>query len=201
MEKLKVAVIGCGNIAPVHIGAIQSLENAELYAVCDIDRDRANAFAEKYGAKAVYDYEKVLGDPEVDVVHICTPHWLHEPMAIAAADTGKNVFLEKPAGLSTEEIKNIAGAVFESETEGLKECFVAEFLNEFYKIYKDLSTASFMSEYREKCFFLGEEITVIQSETKRKATAISVDENARLEVEYENGEREFLGSGEISIKI
>ena len=114
---------------------------------------------------------------------------------------GVGINLVKPEADFPEEIKNIAGAVFESETEGLKECFVAEFLNEFYKIYKDLSTASFMSEYREKCFFLGEEITVIQSETKRKATAISVDENARLEVEYENGEREFLGSGEISIKI
>lgn len=100
-----------------------------------------------------------------------------------------------------EEIKNIAGAVFQNETENLKERFVAEFLNEFYCIYKELNEKSFMNEYREKCFFLGEEITVIQGDSKRKATAISVDENARLEVEYENGEREFLSSGEISIKI
>lgn len=111
MDKLKVAVIGCGNISPVHIAAIQSLENAELYAVCDIDRSRANAFAEKYGTKAVYDYEKILGDPEVDVVHICTPHWLHGPMTIAAADTGKHIFLEKPAGLSISEINDISEAV------------------------------------------------------------------------------------------
>ncbi len=114
MDKLKVAIIGCGNIAPVHIAALQTLENAELYALCDIDRKRADKFAEKYGAKAVYDYEKILGDPEVDVVHICTPHWLHESMAIAAADMGKNIFLEKPAGISTEEINNIAEAVLDN---------------------------------------------------------------------------------------
>ncbi len=114
---------------------------------------------------------------------------------------GVGINLVKPQEDFPEEIKNIAGAVFQNETENLKECFVAEFLNEFYKIYKDLSTASFMNEYREKCFFLGEEITVIQGETTKKARAISVDENARLEVEYENGEREFLSSGEISIKI
>ncbi len=114
MDKLKVAVIGCGNIAPVHISAIQSLENAELYAVCDTNRERADKFAEKYGAKAVYDYEKVLGDPAVDVVHICTPHWLHGPMAIAAADTGKHIFLEKPAGLTVSEIESIVEAVEDS---------------------------------------------------------------------------------------
>ena len=114
---------------------------------------------------------------------------------------GVGINLVKPQEDFPEDIKEIAGVVFENDRGDLKERFVAEFLNEFYKIYKDLSTASFMNEYREKCFFLGEEITVIQGDSKRKATAISVDENARLEVEYENGEREFLSSGEISIKI
>lgn len=114
---------------------------------------------------------------------------------------GVGINLVKPQEDFPEEIKNIAGAVFQNETENLKERFVAEFLNEFYCIYKELNEKSFMNEYREKCFFLGEEITVIQCDSKRKATAISVDENARLEVEYENGEREFLSSGEISIKI
>lgn len=114
---------------------------------------------------------------------------------------GVGINLVKPEEGFPKEIKNIAGAVFQNETENLKERFVAEFLNEFYCIYKELNEKSFMNEYREKCFFLGEEITVIQGDSKRKATAISVDENAHLEVEYENGEREFLSSGEISIKI
>ncbi|MBQ4103795.1 MAG: biotin--[Clostridia bacterium] len=114
---------------------------------------------------------------------------------------GVGINLVKPQEDFPEDIKEIAGVVFENDRENLKERFVAEFLNEFYCIYKELNEKSFMNEYREKCFFLGEEITVIQSEAKRIATAISVDENACLEVEYENGEREFLSSGEISIKI
>lgn len=114
---------------------------------------------------------------------------------------GVGINLVKPQEDFPEDIKEIAGVVFENGNGDLKERFVAEFLNEFYCIYKELNEKSFMNEYREKCFFLGEEITVIQGDSKRKATAISVDENARLEVEYENGEREFLGSGEISIKI
>ena len=114
---------------------------------------------------------------------------------------GVGINLVKPQEDFPEDIKEIAGVVFENGNGDLKERFVAEFLNEFYCIYKELNEKSFMNEYREKCFFLGEEITVIQGDSKRKATAISVDENARLEVEYENGEREFLSSGEISIKI
>ena len=114
---------------------------------------------------------------------------------------GVGINLVKPQEDFPEDIKEIAGAVFEKDNGDLKEHFVAEFLNEFYCIYKELNKKSYMNEYREKCFFLGKEIIVIQSKDKRKATAISVDENARLEVEYENGEREILSSGEISIKI
>jgi BirA family biotin operon repressor/biotin-[acetyl-CoA-carboxylase] ligase len=124
-----------------------------------------------------------------------------ETKKLQFAVLGVGINLIKPESDFPEEIKNIAGAVFQNETEDLKELFVAEFLNEFYCIYKELQKASFMEEYREKCLCLGKKVTVIQGDAKRKATAISVDENARLEVEYENGEREFLSSGEISIKI
>ena len=114
---------------------------------------------------------------------------------------GVGINLVKPKDDFPEEIKNIAGAVFGSETENLKEHFVAEFLNEFYCIYKDFSNNSFMKIYREKSLCLNKEITVIRNDNTKKARAISIDDNARLEVEYETGEREFLSSGEISIKI
>lgn len=114
---------------------------------------------------------------------------------------GVGVNLIKPKEDFPESIKNIAGAVFKNGTENLKECFVAEFLNEFYKIYKDLSDNSFMETYREKSLCLNKEITVIKNDNERKAKVISIDNNARLEVQYETGERELLSSGEISIKI
>lgn len=114
---------------------------------------------------------------------------------------GVGINLVKPKDDFPEAIKDIAGAVFENETENLKEKFIADFLNEFYYIYRELNLASFMNEYRKKCFCLGKEITVISGESKKKARAISIDENACLEVEFENGTRKFLSSGEISIKI
>jgi BirA family biotin operon repressor/biotin-[acetyl-CoA-carboxylase] ligase len=141
-----------------------------------------------------FDNRKVCGILTESVINT-------ETKKLQFAVLGVGINLIKPESDFPEEIKNIAGAVFQNETEDLKELFVAEFLNEFYCIYKELQKASFMEEYREKCLCLGKKVTVIQGDAKRKATAISVDENARLEVEYENGEREFLSSGEISIKI
>ena len=114
---------------------------------------------------------------------------------------GIGVNLIKTENDFPNEIKNIAGSVFESETSNLKERFVAEFLNEFYNIYKNLSKAEYMEEYKNKCFCIGKEVLVISGAKERKAVVLSIDEKARLEVEYETGEREFLSSGEISIKI
>lgn len=114
---------------------------------------------------------------------------------------GVGINLYKPENDFPEDIKNIAGAVFKNQTDYLKEKLVAGFLNEFYNIYKNLDTVSFMDEYREKCFCLGKEVVVISENQERKAKVISIDENARLEVEFVNGKREFLGSGEISIKL
>ena len=117
----------------------------------------------------------------------------------AVLGVGVNLFLPKSG--FPDDLKDIAGAVFSKEIPDVKERFVAEFLNEFYKIYKDLRTASFMDDYRNKCFCIGKEITVISQNGTKNGRAISIDENARLLVEFGNGKREFLSSGEISIKI
>lgn len=117
----------------------------------------------------------------------------------AVLGVGINLF--EPKGSFPEELKSIAGAVFSEEIPDIKEQFVAEFLNEFYKLYKNLGTASFMNEYRKKCFVLGKEISVVSDGNIRKGIAKSIDENARLEVEFSDNHTEFIGSGEISIKI
>ncbi|MBQ5882973.1 MAG: biotin--[Clostridia bacterium] len=114
---------------------------------------------------------------------------------------GVGINLTKPKENFPEDIKNIAGAVFNEEIPFIKEKFVAEFLNKFYKIYKNLSCTEFMQEYKEKCFCIGKEISVISGDTVRQGTAISIDENARLLVKFSDDHEEFISSGEISIKI
>lgn len=100
MPKMRAAVIGCGCIYHNHAGVLISSSDAELYAVCDRVPARADAAAGKYGCKAVYDYREILSDPQVDVVHLCTPHDLHAPMAIEAMRAGKHVLTEKPMAIS-----------------------------------------------------------------------------------------------------
>jgi UDP-N-acetyl-2-amino-2-deoxyglucuronate dehydrogenase len=103
MKKLHFGIVGVGNIAPLHAAAIQAVPGAELVAVATRDTERGRSFTQKYGGFWQADYAELLQRPEVDVVAICTPHDLHAPMAIAAAQAGKHVLCEKPMARTTAE--------------------------------------------------------------------------------------------------
>ena len=102
---MKIAVIGCGNIANnAHIPAYMKNPEAEIVYFCDILPERAEAAVEKYGCgKAVVDYKEVLADPQVEAVSVCTPNNVHAQIAIDALRAGKNVLCEKPAARTYEE--------------------------------------------------------------------------------------------------
>ena len=93
-------VIGYGAIGPIHAMGLKSAENVKLFGICDIDRGRAEKGAAEYNCRAFYNFEDVLKNPEIDSVHICTPHYLHDTMAVAAAEAGKDVVLEKPVAIN-----------------------------------------------------------------------------------------------------
>lgn len=101
-KKMRFAVIGCGRIAPKHAESIVALEEAELVAVCDIVPEKAQAFADKYGAKPYTSYEEMLAKEDLDVVTIATESDLHAPIGIAAAKAGKHVMVEKPMAMTLE---------------------------------------------------------------------------------------------------
>lgn len=96
MEALCCAIVGCGSIAQVHARALDDMPTAQLMAFADIRPDRAQAMAEKYGGRAYDSLETLLDNETIDVLHICTPHYLHLPMAQEAARRGIHVFSEKP---------------------------------------------------------------------------------------------------------
>lgn len=115
---MRVGIIGCGNIANVHSWALNKLGVEEVVAFADCVLDKAENMAEKYTGKkaAVYDdYIKMLGQEDLDVVHICTPHYLHVPMAIEALKHNISVFMEKPPAISKEEFEELAKVVLESK--------------------------------------------------------------------------------------
>lgn len=103
IKNYKVALIGCGNIAPMHLESIQMLNGPKIVAVCDNKEDRALEKAKYYKCKAYTDYKEMLDKEELDVVHICTPHYLHAQMAIYAANKGVNVLTEKPMSISLQD--------------------------------------------------------------------------------------------------
>lgn len=113
---------------------------------------------------------------------------------------GIGINLAHPEGGFPEEIREIAGAVTE-KAEELREELIAETVNRFMYHLKGIKSRDFIPLYREKLFFLGEEITVISPEGDYRATALDIDSDCRLTVKTSNGEIKTLGSGEISVKI
>lgn len=111
---MKVAVVGCGNVSKMHFKAISEIPETKIVAAVDIKPERADKMAAEYGAKAYYDFDKFIENEQPDVVHICTPHYLHTPMAIKALKKGINVLLEKPCSVSLEEIEELRKAEAES---------------------------------------------------------------------------------------
>ena len=96
MAKIRTALIGCGGISKVHLDALSHMDNVELVSVADVKENRAKARAEQYGCAYTTDWTEYVSRDDIDVVHICTPHYLHAPMAIALLDSGKRVLTEKP---------------------------------------------------------------------------------------------------------
>lgn len=103
---MKIAVIGCGNIANnAHIPAYLKNSAAEIKYFCDILPERARAAVEKYGCgTAVTDYHDILNDPEVEGVSVCTPNNVHAPITMDLLRAGKNVLCEKPASCTLQEV-------------------------------------------------------------------------------------------------
>ena len=108
---MKIAVIGMGSISQTHLSAIETDRLGEVTAVCDVREDRLAAAKQRVPAAIAYqDYRALLAAQCADVVHICTPHYLHAEMTIAALEKGYNVYLEKPAAMTYEQGETILHA-------------------------------------------------------------------------------------------
>ena len=113
--KLQVGIVGCGGIAnQKHLPALTfNKALCEIVAFCDIIIERAEKACEQYGtpdAKVYEDYKELLKDPEIDVVHVCTPNVSHCPITCDAFAAGKNVMCEKPMAATTEDAQKMMDA-------------------------------------------------------------------------------------------
>ena len=116
MEKIKVAVIGVGNISEMHIKGYLNSGRAELYAFCDINEKRLAYMGEKYGVTRLYtDEATMLRElPEIEAVSVCTWNSAHAPCSIMALKAGKHVICEKPMATTVADAEAMKAAAEEA---------------------------------------------------------------------------------------
>lgn len=106
---MRVGIVGAGMIVPGFLSAAALVEQMEIYAVFARREEVRKEFCDKYQIPVGYDsYEKLLGDPKVDVVYVALPNNLHFSFAKEALKAGKHVILEKPFTVTYEEAREIA---------------------------------------------------------------------------------------------
>lgn len=105
MKKFGVGIIGCGAIFGVHAFPLHTIENVEVKAVCDIKPAAREAGSRLFSCDSYEDYHEMLERKDIDVIHVLTPHYLHAPMVIDAANAGKHVLSEKPMAIKLEDAR------------------------------------------------------------------------------------------------
>ncbi len=113
-KELGVAILGTGWVAGEHIKAYQLNPHTRVVSLLSRSREKAEAAIRKYGlsdCRADTALEDVLARADVEAVSICTPHHLHAPQGIAAAQAGRHILVEKPAALNLSELLALDAAV------------------------------------------------------------------------------------------
>lgn len=103
-------MVGLGGVSFMHEAGYQEIPGqARIVAVCDINKEEAEARASPYGAAVFTDFTEMMKHPEVELVDICLPHHLHYEAARSALEAGKNVLLEKPMARTSAEANDLLG--------------------------------------------------------------------------------------------
>ncbi len=112
MEQVGFGVIGTGIVGGAwHAHVYARMPEAKLVGVCDLNEERASDIAKKYNVGSVYtDYRKLLENPEIKAVSIATPDFAHREIAVAAAEAGKHILVEKPLATTVEDAEAIIAA-------------------------------------------------------------------------------------------
>lgn len=111
MEKINAAIIGMGFIGRQHDEALRRLGNVHIRALCVSRPEKIAQAREQYDADYVTaDWREIIADPDVQVVHNCTPNIAHDAINLAAIAAGKHVYAEKPMSITTEGALRVAAA-------------------------------------------------------------------------------------------
>ena len=108
MKKLKTGILGMGYIGASHIDAVRRIPECELWAVADANEELARRKAEYYQVPKCYaSIDALLEDPEIEVIHNCTPNNLHTEINKKILAAGKHLLSEKPLALNFQEAQSL----------------------------------------------------------------------------------------------
>jgi predicted dehydrogenase len=108
-DPVATAVVGLGYWGPNLIRNLNELETAELSWICDLDQSRLDTSSRRYpSVRCTRDFDDLLADPELEAIAIATPVSTHYPLALAALEAGKHVFIEKPLAASVADAEELA---------------------------------------------------------------------------------------------
>jgi predicted dehydrogenase len=108
---LRIGIIGAGRVSQAHAKGLEKLKNVVVVAVADPRADAAMALADRFGANVESDHRFLLMRPDIDAVVILVPHDLHHPIALAALQMGKHVFMDKPLALTSAQGQELVAAL------------------------------------------------------------------------------------------
>jgi len=102
-DAVRVGVVGCGGFGLFALQQFVQVSGVQLVAMAGTHRPAALAAAQRFGLANLEDVEKLVTSPDIDLVYIATPPFLHHPQALAALEAGKHVICEKPLAMNTRE--------------------------------------------------------------------------------------------------
>lgn len=108
---VKVGFVGAGGIATAHLNALQAVDDVQITAVADIDRERAESAAARFVAKAYSDHHDMLRAEKLDALYVCVPPYAHDDQEIMAAEKGIHLFVEKPVAVNMDKAREVREAI------------------------------------------------------------------------------------------
>ncbi len=155
MKKLRIGIIGTGNISHCHMAGYKRLsDRVEVVAACDIDEAKLHGYCKQYGIPSEYtDYNEMLRKEKLDCVSVCTWNAEHKGATISALRGGANVLCEKPMAMNAEEAEEMQKA---SEETGklLQIGFVRRFGNDADALKQFIGAGTFGDIYYAKATYL-----------------------------------------------
>lgn len=111
LAEIKIGILGCGNIATVHVRRLSTIKDVKIVAFTDIIKEKAEIMSKEYGGNVYDNWHEMLDKEHIDLLYICLPPFAHKDEVMVAAERGIHIFIEKPIALNLDLAKKMVKAV------------------------------------------------------------------------------------------